>query len=168
MRTRSLAFCVASSGLLRCTQESWLRMLAISNRYLFRPALISVSWKSGSWVLGVQAATTTRLRFFCLTIWLIVSWVSWEQEYRLSLANSTYGRLLAYSATDGTSTTPAMLIPQRQTNTPIRGRSLVTFVSGTTSLTLVRVLRAEARISPAAAAAAALESTTDWGMSFGP
>jgi len=35
-------------------------MLAISKRYLFRPAFIRVSWKSASWVMGVHAATTTR------------------------------------------------------------------------------------------------------------
>ncbi len=45
-----------------CTQESWLRMLAISKRYLFKPASIKVSRNRGSWVMGVQAATTTRLR----------------------------------------------------------------------------------------------------------
>ncbi len=43
MRTRSLAFLVASSGLFLWTQESWLRMFAISKRYLFKPALVSVS-----------------------------------------------------------------------------------------------------------------------------
>ena len=45
-----------------CTHEHWSRMLAISNRYGFRPASRSVSWNSGSWVRGVQEATTTRLR----------------------------------------------------------------------------------------------------------
>ena len=43
MRTRSLAFLVARSGLLLWTQEFWLRILAISNRYLFKPALVRVS-----------------------------------------------------------------------------------------------------------------------------
>ncbi len=36
-RTRSMALIVARSGLSEWTQESWLRMLAISKRYLLRP-----------------------------------------------------------------------------------------------------------------------------------
>jgi hypothetical protein len=38
-----LGFLRAMSGLFLWTQESWLRMLTISNRYLFSPALIRVS-----------------------------------------------------------------------------------------------------------------------------
>ena len=89
MRTRSLALAVARSGLLRWTQESWLRMLTNSKRYLLSPAAMRVSWKSGSWVLGVQAATTTRLSFFSRITSTMVSWVSWEQVYMLSAMNST-------------------------------------------------------------------------------
>ena len=58
----SLAFCVAFSGSLACTQLAWSRMLAISKRNGLRPASRRVSWKMGSCVRGVQLATTTRLR----------------------------------------------------------------------------------------------------------
>ena len=84
MRTRSLALSVALSCSFMCTQESWLRMLAISNRYLFRPASIKVSRNRGSWVMGVQAATTTRLRLCSSMIRVMLTWVSWEQVNRLS------------------------------------------------------------------------------------
>ena len=43
MRTRSMAFWVAAWGSAECTQALWLRMLAISTRYLFKPALVRVS-----------------------------------------------------------------------------------------------------------------------------
>ena len=75
-RTRSLAFLVANSGLLACTHESWLRILAISNRYLFNPQASSVSINMGAWVLGLQEATTTRFSFSSPITSLIFSWVS--------------------------------------------------------------------------------------------
>jgi hypothetical protein len=59
-----------------------------------------------------------------------------------------------------------MFVPQRQTKTPMRGRSPRTLISER-FFGLGQVLRASERISPAAAEAA-LESTTAWGMSFGP
>ena len=43
MRIRSLHFSVAFSGSLWWTQVHWLRMLAISKRYLLRPAVRSMS-----------------------------------------------------------------------------------------------------------------------------
>ena len=47
------------------------------------------------------------------------SWVSVEQVKRLFSTATTLGRLRAYSATSLTSTTPAMLMPQEQTKTPM-------------------------------------------------
>ena len=38
-----------------------------------------VSWNSGSWVLGVQAATTMRFKFCSFITSTILSWVSWLQ-----------------------------------------------------------------------------------------
>ena len=84
MRTRSLAFSVAFSGSDWCTQESWSRMLASSNRYRFSPASRIVSWKRGSWVRGVHAATTTRLSWFSWMASRINFWVSWLHVNRLS------------------------------------------------------------------------------------
>ena len=84
MRTRSLALSVALSCSFMCTQEYWLRILAISKRYLFRPASIRVSRNRGSWVMGVQAATTTRLRLCSSMTFDILTWVSWEQVKRFS------------------------------------------------------------------------------------
>src|SRR3989339_2256749 len=95
MRTRSLALAVANSGSLEWTQEHWFRILAISMRYLLRPASFRVSWNRGSWVLGVQAATTIRFRpFFSITCF-ILSWVSWEQVNIFSSTKATWGRVLA-------------------------------------------------------------------------
>ena len=95
-----------------CIHEHWSRMFAISNRYALSPASLMVFWNSGSCVLGVQLATTTLFRLCSFTICLIFSCVSCEQVYRFSSAYTTFGRDLAYSATDGTLTTPPMLIPQ--------------------------------------------------------
>ena len=167
MRTRSLALLVASSGCPACTQEFWLRMLAISNRYLFRPTEFMVSMKMGSWVLGLQEATTTRFRLCSAMRAFICSCTSWEQTNRPSSACATPGRLLAYSVTAGTSTTPAMFMPQSQTKTPTRGCSALTSRwSGRVTLR-VTLSRAGAREAPAAPAAA-LASVTELGMSLGP
>ena len=95
MRTRSLAFSVALPGAFMCTQVSWSRMLAISNRYLFRPASRMVSWNRGSWVRGEHDATTTRLICFSLITSLMWVWLSWEQVNRLSSTCTTKGRLRA-------------------------------------------------------------------------
>ena len=95
MRTRSLALSVAFSGSFMCTQESWLRMLAISKRYLLSPASIMVSRNSGSWVMGVQAATTTRLSCCSLMTLVMFTWVSWEQVKRFSSVKTTLGNVLA-------------------------------------------------------------------------
>ncbi len=54
IRTRSTAFSVARPGRPEWTQEHWSRMLAISNKYGFRPASRSVSRKIG---LGCAAYT---------------------------------------------------------------------------------------------------------------
>jgi hypothetical protein len=79
MRMRSFAFFVAASASCMWIHEHWSRMLAISNRYGLSPASLIVFWNSGSCVLGVQLATTTRLRLCSLIISLIFSCVSCEQ-----------------------------------------------------------------------------------------
>jgi len=56
--------------------------LAISNKYLLRPQSLSVSWKSGSWVRGEQAATTTRFSLFSFMISYTFSWLSCEHVKR--------------------------------------------------------------------------------------
>ncbi len=121
----------------------------------------------GSWVLGVQEATTTRL-IPCSSIRsLICSWASWEQVNRVSPANTTFLSPAAYSVILGTSTTPEMLIPQLQTNTPTRGSCPVKSSSGGRSTVLVSVQRAGARLA-AAAQAEAEAWVTEPGMSLGP
>ncbi len=165
MRTRSFDFSVASSASLACTHEPWLRIFAISKRYLFRPHSRKVSIKIASCVLGVQAATTTRLRFCSLMISFIWSWESWEQVKRFCVTYVTYGKVFAYSSTAATSTTLEILIPQWQTNTPIRGSASFTSISSGRSTVRVRVFRADARHAPAAQAAAEA-SVTELGISF--
>ena len=76
---RSMALRVAISRFPMCTHEHWSRMLAISKSCGFRPASRMVSWKRGSWVLGVHDATTTRFRAYSLMISTIFFWVSCEQ-----------------------------------------------------------------------------------------
>ena len=151
-----------------CTQESWLRILAISNRYLFKPASINVSRNRGSWVMGVQAATTTRLRLCSSMIRVMLTWVSWEQVNRLSSTYATLGSVLEYSDSAGTSTMPPMLMPQLQTNTPMRGASSALMSLGVGAC---RVLVSVQRTSPKealTAPAAADACMTDSGMSLGP
>ncbi|OPY26235.1 MAG: hypothetical protein A4E31_01555 [Methanomassiliicoccales archaeon PtaU1.Bin030] len=94
-----------------------------------RPASFNVLWNRGSWVRGVQDATTTLLSFSLWMSSLIFCWESAEQEYLFSSANTTLGRVRAYSTTLGTSTVPLMLIPQSQTKTPILGSSPSTGIS---------------------------------------
>ena len=77
------------------------------------------------------------------------------------------GKALGESTMAGTSATPPMLRPQLQTKTPTRGGSPATSCSGGKSFFFIRVPRAAAR-GLVAAAAAALPSITDWGMSLGP
>ena len=101
-----------------------------------------VSRNSGSWVLGVQAATTTRLSCCSLMILVRFTWVSWEQVKRLSSTCTTLGRVRAYSRSSGTLMMPPMLMPQLQTKTPMRGGSSGrTSTSGGASRVLVRVQR---------------------------
>ena len=54
--TNSWAFSVADFLSPMWTQEQCSRILAISKRKGFKPACLRVSWKTGSCVLGVQAA----------------------------------------------------------------------------------------------------------------
>ncbi len=165
--TISLALAVAASLSFMCTQEQCSRMLPISNRKGFRPAEAQVARNRGSCVRGVQDATTTRFSLCSRIISLILSWVSDEQEYRFSSAYTTFGAFLMYSTTDGTSTVEPMLIPQWQTNTPIRGSCPLTSISATGSSDLTRVPRASASRVPAPEAAA-LACMTAVGMSIGP
>ncbi len=123
--------------------------------------------KMPSWVLGEQAATTTRLRRCSAIVCFISSWESWLQVKRFWPANTTCGSVRACSTTAFTSTTPAMLTPQLQTKTPMRGSSAPTSTSAGVSTCRVRVLRPAAKSRPARLAAA-LASATDPGMSFGP
>jgi hypothetical protein len=96
----------------------------------------------------------------------ILSWVSWEQLNMFCSAKTTPGRFLANSTTAGTSTTPAILVPQQHTKTPMRVGSPLIFRSWGISAVLVNDQRASERRLPATPAAA-LESTTEEGMSFG-
>ncbi len=79
MATSSLAFSVARSFSLECTQEHCSRMPTNSNMKGFSPTSFKVSWNRISCVRGVQEATTTRLIPLSSTAALIFSWVSWEQ-----------------------------------------------------------------------------------------
>ncbi|EKD34406.1 MAG: hypothetical protein ACD_75C02356G0002 [uncultured bacterium] len=167
IRTKSFALAVAAWGSLLWTQELWLRILAISTRYSFKPAAFRVSRNSGSWVRGVQAAMTIRLRSCSRILFTIISWVSCEQEKRLRSTYTTSGSVAAYSSTALTSTTPAIFEPQWQMKTPIRGSSWeISFSSGKVATLVSSCLTGASR--SATAAAAAEPSTTDWGMSFGP
>jgi hypothetical protein len=126
-----------------------------------------VSWNRGSWVRGVQAATTMRFSPFSRMTSAILSCTSWEQVNMLLAVKTTPGRVAAYSVTAATSTTPAMFEPQEQMKTPTRGGSPDTSRAAASSGRRDRAPRAAAR-SPPAQQAAALAATTDWGMSLGP
>src|SRR5512136_7855 len=125
-----------------------------------------VFWNSGSWVLGVQLATTTLLSLSSLIFSLIFSCVSWEHVYRFCSAYTTLGSVLAYSATSGTFTTPPMLTPQWHTNTPILGSCPSTLISFGYSFFVVSVFLAAEMTEPALAAAPEASATVI-GMSFG-
>src|SRR5271157_938333 len=165
-RTRPHALAVAFSGSFWCTHEQCSRMLANSNRYGLMPALSSVFWNRGSCVRGVQAATTSLLSLCCSIAALIAFCESCAHENISSPANLTPGSDVAYFTTDGTSTTEAMLMPQRHTYTPILGgsprRSFCAGMSAFISFT------ERPPIAEAAAEAAPLASITDSGMSLGP
>ncbi len=137
--TRSFAFWVASSGWFIWTHEHWSLILAIWNRYLFNPASLIVSWNNGSWVLGVHDATITRLRWYSSIFSFIIPWVSAEQVYKFLSVITTFGRVLAYLVTSGTSTYPPILIPQWQINTPIRGGCPATKISGGNVFSVIKV-----------------------------
>ena len=142
MRTRSFDLSVASSASWAWTQEPWLRIFAISNKYGFNPASRMLSWKSGWWVSGVQLATTTRLRLCSMMVSVMCLILSWEQEYKFDSVWATRGSSDAYSVTSSTSRYPPILEPQWQTKTPILVRSqLISFSSGY-SLVIVWVNRA--------------------------
>ena len=92
---RSLALLVAASCSCMWIQEHWSRMLAMLNRYLFRPPFLQASLKRGSWVLGVQDATTTLLRSCSWIAAEMASRQSWAHAYWDSSARTTLGRVLA-------------------------------------------------------------------------
>jgi hypothetical protein len=72
---------------------------------------------------GEQAAMTTRLSPFSLTMSVISLAELVAQEKSCSWAYTTWGRVKAYSTVDGTSTTLPILAPQWHTKTPILGSS---------------------------------------------
>jgi len=72
---------------------------------------------------------TTRFSRCSLIFFAMSSWVSAEQLKRLFSASTTWGRLRAYLVTSSTLITPAMLIPQEQTKTPMRLSSPATLRS---------------------------------------
>ena len=117
---RSLAFSVAFSGSRICTQEHCSLMLTNSKRYLFKPASSQAALKSGSWVVGVQEATTTRFKLYSVIAFFIVETPSSEQVNRLRSACTTLGSSLTYSTTWGTSTYAPIFVPQWHTKTPMR------------------------------------------------
>ena len=86
MRMISFAFWVAPSFSRECTQEQCSRMLAISKKYWLIPASRQVSRKSGSWVLGVQAPSTTRFKPLAAMASEICLAFSVEQATRFSPA----------------------------------------------------------------------------------
>ncbi len=73
---------------------------------------------------------TMRFKLCSLIFPAMSAWVSEEQVKRLFSTKTTFGRVLAYSTTSSTLITPAMLMPQEHTNTPMRGASAVTSFSG--------------------------------------
>src|SRR5512136_1320715 len=75
----------------------------------------------GSWSLGEHEATTTLSMPFSRIAFMISSWPRSEQVYLFSFATTTPGSFEASSLTLPQSTTPAMLLPQWQTKTPIFG-----------------------------------------------
>ena len=89
--TSVFAFSVAPFWSFMWTQEHWSRMLAISKRYLLRPASRMVERKRNSCVLGEQEATITLFRLYSLITCFIFSCVSWEQVKRFSSAMTTLG-----------------------------------------------------------------------------
>ena len=97
-------------------------MLAISKRYLLRPASRIVVRKRNSCVLGEQEATMTRLSLFVHHLLHLLLRILRTGEEVL-VGKDHIRQVLAYAATSGTFTTPAMLTPQSQTKTPMRGSS---------------------------------------------
>ena len=79
MRTRSLALAVALSLSLPCTQEHWLRILAMSNRYGLSPAARRLLSNSGACVSGEQLAMTRRLAPASFTVRVMWAMLSCEQ-----------------------------------------------------------------------------------------
>ena len=89
-------------GSSECTQESWLRILAISNRYLFRPQASRVLHEHRLMGLGAAGGHHHPVQRCSLIISLIFSWVSWEQVNRFwSGKDHTAAGSLAYSCTAG-------------------------------------------------------------------
>ena len=119
-RTRSSAFSVAAAP-SSCTQLHCSRMLAISTRYGLRPAVSAARRNVGSCMRGLQAATTTRSSPWSPMSWAIISCPGLEHMYLYERATTTPGMADAASATASQSTTLAMLVPQLQMKTPVRG-----------------------------------------------
>src|SRR4030042_1787020 len=104
-----------------------------------------------------------RLSLNSLIKLLICSWESDEHEYMFSLDTTTLGRWLTYSTTFGTSTYPAILVPHRQTKTPILGFSVgLTGISVGYTRSVTSVPRASASFTIAFPAADHPLATDSW------
>ena len=142
-------------------------MLAMSKKYWLIPPSRRVSRKRGSWVRGVQAATTTRLSPFSRIVSAICAAASVEQMKRPSSAWATLSRPFEYSTTEGMSTTRPMFAPQWQAKTPTLISSSDTSRSSGYTLSVSSLPLRDLRSAPARALAP-LAVITDSGMSMGP
>jgi len=105
---------VAFSGSFWCTHEQCSRYWRIRHVRVYA-RLFQRFLKERFGVRGVQAATTRRLSLCSAIAARIAFWNPAAHENMSSPANFTPGSFFTYSTTDGTSTTEAMLMPQRHT-----------------------------------------------------
>lgn len=82
------------------------------NKYGFIPVSRIVFWKRFSCVLGVQDATTIRVKLYSSIAFLILVNPGSEHEYKLSSEYSTSGSVLAKFASALQSKTPPIFKPQ--------------------------------------------------------
>src|SRR5680860_1347209 len=139
----------------------------MSKKYWLIPPSRRVSRNRGSWVLGVQAPTTTRFSPLSRMVSAICWAASVEHMKRPSSACSTLSRDRAQSTVSGISTTLPIFAPQWHMNTPTRGSSSVTSLSCGYTLSLASLPRLLWRSSPQRDSAP-LAVTTDSGISIGP
>src|SRR5680860_1371119 len=113
----------------------------MSKKYWLIPPSRRVSRNRGSWVLGVQAPTTTRFSPLSRMVSAICWAASVEHMKRPSSACSTLSRDRAQSTVSGISTTLPIFAPQWHMNTPTRGSSSVTSLSCGYTLSLASLPR---------------------------